>query len=50
METRVFRGQLHETVKRIERDGLVRIMSIVPDGNEYVLTLESKSQPKRETR
>ena len=51
MQTRARRGDLHDKVRKIERDGLCRIVSIVPEGSdEYVITLESRTQPKKETR
>ena len=51
MQTRARRGELHDKVKKIERDGLCRIVSIVPDGTtEYVITLEARNQPRKETR
>lgn len=50
MQRVVTRAQLAAELRRIEREGAERLVSVVPDGDEFVITTEQRDEPRMETR
>ena len=50
MEERVARADLDKLRKRIAREGKVRLVSVIPDGDEHYTVRTEPIAPRRETR
>lgn len=49
-ERRVARDRIDDHLKRIKREGVERLVSATPDGDEFVVVTEPRTQAPQETR
>lgn len=50
MERRVARDQIDDHLKALKRLGVERLVSCVPDGDEFIVVTETRTDAPQETR